>query len=229
MMTKLLSGTMLCFLILTVALVPLLPFTSSFPDIESGNKGNNFIIHERLQPDETVPTPHQGQPKIIEKTEGKDITNIDPQQKKNKNSGANSSQSVNNNNDECAESDSEKHERPNSYYDLNCDGVVDAKDVCILQGFWNHVSPCFTNTPDIDDDGMVGQSDLGILLSRFGDVDTLIDLNNDQVIDDGDIYVIKGFWGLDPCVDKLTHVNLDLTGDNIINQSDLGVLLAHIE
>ena len=112
--------------------------------------------------------------------------------------------------------------------DLNCDGVVDFKDTHLINAFWEHVYPCFSNTPDLNSDDIVSQADLGIILSAFGTENDTIDLNSDHVINDQDIFVIKGFWGLDPCVDSYPYLNLDLTGDNIIDQSDLGLLLANV-
>lgn len=51
---------------------------------------------------------------------------------------------------------------------------------------------------DIDGDGQIGGTELGLLFALWGTSSSLLDLNTDQIIDAADLGVLLGLWGACP-------------------------------
>ncbi|MBC04581.1 MAG: hypothetical protein CMJ34_14950 [Phycisphaerae bacterium] len=54
---------------------------------------------------------------------------------------------------------------------------------------------CGGPDPDLDGDGSVGGSDLGLLLAGWGSIDPLLDLDGDGVVGGGDLGLLLAAWG----------------------------------
>lgn len=62
-----------------------------------------------------------------------------------------------------------------------------------LDGLPDACSP--PNSPDLDGDGVVGGSDLGILLTAWGTIDPDVDLSGDRIVDGADLGQLLTAWG----------------------------------
>lgn len=77
-------------------------------------------------------------------------------------------------------------------------GAAPGGDFVILGGFW--LPPTVETTPcvgDLDGDGVVEASDLGLLLAVWGTAGGSADLDDDGVVSASDLGVLLGAWG--PC------------------------------
>ena len=68
--------------------------------------------------------------------------------------------------------------------------IVSWDQECVLGA-----AACGGPDPDLDRDGVVGGSDLGLLLSRWGTADPEADLDLDGVVGGGDLGVLLAAWG----------------------------------
>ncbi|MFO0829329.1 MAG: hypothetical protein U0572_14420 [Phycisphaerales bacterium] len=91
-------------------------------------------------------------------------------------------------------------EVPASGFDCNGNGVDDAFDIVLGtsldvngDGIPDECQPCMS---DLDHDGMVGPTDLGILLGQWGTAGAA-DFNGSGVVDAPDLGILLGAWG--PC------------------------------
>lgn len=96
-------------------------------------------------------------------------------------------------------------------HDVDCDGngVADWKDVLLGQAFdqdadgvidcCQSLSPC--HCPDLDGDGQVGPSDVGLLIAEWASSGPGLtaDVNADDKVDGFDLAGLLGYWG--PCGD----------------------------
>lgn len=108
--------------------------------------------------------------------------------------------------------------------DLNCDAHINNKDLEFLLGYFNREFLPLIRSPDINNDGVVDQSDLGEGLAAYGDCDgdCPADFNGDQRVDDCDISIIKAYYDL--CYNGFQSP--DFNNDGVVDQSDLGKLLS---
>jgi hypothetical protein len=75
---------------------------------------------------------------------------------------------------------------------------------------------------DLNDDGIVNSSDLGMQLGATGQKDMRYDHNKDGVVDDKDIDVLLSFFGTSG---KARVSNPDLDGNGMVDGGDLGIVL----
>ena len=80
-------------------------------------------------------------------------------------------------------------------YDHNHDGMVDSRDVDLLLGFWGTEGNTGMRNPDLDGNGSVDSSDLGMMIANFGSDEAAYDLNNDGVNDQSDLDILLASWG----------------------------------
>ena len=82
----------------------------------------------------------------------------------------------------------------NAKFDHNHDGVSDQQDIDVLLSFWGMEGQIMIENPDIDGDGIVGSTDLGLLLANYGSEGGAYDLNNDGKVNQSDLDLLLGFW-----------------------------------
>ena len=112
--------------------------------------------------------------------------------------------------------------------DINKDGVINASDYEYLKAFLEGSSgyTCDSKVADIDGDGNITNSDLGILKNRLETSGVLTyqlgDINKDGQVDEGDITYMErylaGWSGYN------SSENGDINGDGSVNITDLNLL-----
>lgn len=108
--------------------------------------------------------------------------------------------------------------------DLNCDTVINDRDLEIILGYYNRKYTPLVRSPDINNDGIVAQADLGELLAVYGlcDSDCPADFNADGAVDDCDLSIIKAYYN-QPFTGMQSP---DFNADGMVDQHDLGEFLA---
>lgn len=125
--------------------------------------------------------------------------------------------------------------------DINRDGVVDSRDLDVLESYYGKT----LDTPearraDLDGDGTVNVVDLSIFLSHLPAATTLPtststtsadgavndDVNRDGVVDDRDLDALKSHFGEAATTPEAQRA--DLNADGVVDVRDLSVFLSHL-
>jgi len=78
---------------------------------------------------------------------------------------------------------------------------------------------------DINGDGIVDGSDLGLLLSLWGTDSPQADLNGDGIVDLSDLNILLSNWTTPDEEEPTTPVPGDVNGDGVVDGTDLDMLL----